>query len=220
MSVAVMLQVLGWVSVAWMVTVHLLVQYRLSPDGMAYRIAGCAAAASVLAVSVAEAVWPVAVLGLLWLRTELFGHWDHVPERLTAPPVPSPARPRMPALLEATLTSPPRADSLRPDPRPYLPDPQVPTPHGANPQVANRQVADPHRANRQVADTHAADPQVRRLHLPHPHLDRRTVDRVFKVEMGMMIIIAVVVFGIWAEQQRKAFADDTNQAVCYWINDC
>jgi hypothetical protein len=154
MSVAVILQALGWVSVVGLVTVHLLIQKgRLPADGTAYRIAGCVASASVVAAAAAEKIWPVAVLGLLWLRIEVFGH----PARLSPGPAPD-----------------------------LLPHPHLP-------------------------------------HLPHPHLPNprpRTVDRIFKAEMAVVIAIAVVLFGVWAEQQRTSFRQETDQVVCNWIEGC
>jgi hypothetical protein len=46
------------------------------------------------------------------------------------------------------------------------------------------------------------------------------VDRVFKVEMAVVIVIALVFFGIWAEQQRAAFTTNTDYVVCNWIEGC
>src|SRR5690242_3566842 len=144
MSVTVVLQALGWVSVVWLVVVYAMVQRgRLPGDGRAYRIAGSAAAASVVAASVAEEIWPVAVLGLLWLRTEVFGHRHHLPHDQAAPGAPDQPPARMPELLVGAL-----ARGVH----------QVPHPHP---------------------------------HLPHPHLARRTVDWVFRVEMGIVITVVV-----------------------------
>jgi hypothetical protein len=74
-SVPLVLQVLGWVTVVWLVTIYLLIgRGRLPHGGAAARIAGGAAAASVIAASLAANLWPVAALGLLWLRIEVFAH--------------------------------------------------------------------------------------------------------------------------------------------------
>ena len=174
MSVNVVLQALGWVSVVWLVVVYAMVQRgRLPRDGRAYRIAGSAAAASVVAASVAEEIWPVAVLGLLWLRTEVFGHRHHLPDGETAPGVPDQPAARMPELLVGAL-----ARGVQQAPHPHLPHP----------------------------------------HLPHPA--RRTVDRVFRVEMGIVITIVVVLFGIWAQQQREEVGRHSNRVVCNWIDGC
>ena len=75
MSAHTILQTLGWVPVLWLVTVHLLVDRRRLPrDGWALRIAACAAAAVVIAASIQADMWPLAGLGLLWLRSEVFAH--------------------------------------------------------------------------------------------------------------------------------------------------
>ncbi len=190
MSVAVVLQALGWVSVVWLVVVHALVQRgRLPRDGMAYRIAGCVAAGSVVTASVVAEIWPVVVLGLLWLRIEVFGHRHHVADDRTETTTSDRTQAGMPGLLVHTLGPAKSAGRSQP---PNVPHPQ---PHHSRPHL-------PH------------------PHLPHPHLDRRTVDRVFKIEMGIVITVAVVLFGIWTEQQRAAFGSNTNRVVCSWIDGC
>lgn len=211
MSVAIMLQALGWVSVLWLVTVHLLIQRgRLRQNGKAYRIAGCAAAASVVAASAAEELWPVAVLGLLWLRIEVFGHRNHVPE----------CRPEAAAL-----------DVLGADPdfggphlagRDPVPEPEsMPTLLvGALTQGNQRPTVAPGAKDSAHPQRHSHAPHIPLPHIPHPHLAPRVVDRVFKVEMGIVIVIALVFFGIWAEQQRASFAQNTNYVVCNWIEGC
>ncbi len=75
MSASLILQTLGWVPVVWLVTAHLLVERgHGSRDGANLRIAGCAAAVVVVAAAIVANMWPVAALGLLWLRTEVFAH--------------------------------------------------------------------------------------------------------------------------------------------------
>ena len=178
MSVAVMLQAWGWVSVIWLVAVHLLIRRgRLPQHGRAYQVAGSVAATSVIAASAAEDLWPVAVLGLLWLRVEVFGHRRPHDSR-EHPAVPMPEF-LVGALDRGRHVSP---GSAGPDPEHH--------PHHL-----------PH-------------------HLPHPHLSARVVDRVFKVEMGIVIVIAVVLFGIWAQQNRATFTTRSNYVVCNWINGC
>jgi hypothetical protein len=46
------------------------------------------------------------------------------------------------------------------------------------------------------------------------------VNRIFKAEMAVVIAIAVVLFGVWAEQQRASFRQETDQVVCNWIEGC
>jgi hypothetical protein len=88
MSVPVVLQALGWLPVVWLGTVHVLVERgRLPRGGRAFRISAGVAAACVVLAGVDEGMWPVAALGLLWLRSEVFGH-----PRLSiaaAPPLPA-----------------------------------------------------------------------------------------------------------------------------------
>jgi hypothetical protein len=271
MSVAVILQALGWVSAVGLVTVHLMIKRgRLRSDGRAYRIAGCAAAASVVAASVSAGIWPVAVLGLLWLRIEVFGHRHHVPENQfpalgpgpvfaqghvitagqaadrpgdwpgdwagetsadrpgdqpadqTVDHVTDPSRQpeRMPWFLAGAMDrgrSPARGAAktktktntkgrARPGARPAVPQ-QVPQQH-------------PHRPQLHLPHPHLPHPHLPHPHLPHPHLGRRTVDRVFKVEMGIVISIALVLFVIWAEEQRASFRTTTDYVVCNWIEGC
>jgi hypothetical protein len=221
-SVAVILQALGWVSVVGLVTVHLLIQRgRLRSDGPAYRIAGCAAAACVVAASAAEQLWPVAVLGLLWLRIEVFGHRNHVPECPAEPSAPAPepepesapVPERMPWLLMDALQRPKAAPSKVPPPKARRQTLPVPArPPQPRPPEAHRPVQHP--------PAHLPHAHLPHPHLPHPHLGRRTVDRVFKIEMGIVIVIALVLFGIWAEQQRERFTTTTDYVVCNWIEGC
>jgi hypothetical protein len=182
-SVAVMLQALGWVCVVWLMAVHLMIQHgRLPQGGTAYRIAGCAAALSVVLASAVEEIWPVAVLGLLWLRIEVFGH-RHAGLR-EGDESPGPAR--MPLFLAGALT---RGEK--------------------HPPVRSGHPSPPNRAG-------PAQPH----HLPHPHLGPRAVDRVFKFEMAVIIVIALVLFVLWAQQQRDSVGRDANYTVCNWIQGC
>jgi hypothetical protein len=75
MTVLEVLQAAGWLAAVWLVTVQVLVaRGRLAPGTTAVRTAGGAAAVVVVAACAAASLWPVAVLGLLWLRSEVFGH--------------------------------------------------------------------------------------------------------------------------------------------------
>ena len=138
-DVDVMLQALGWVSVVWLVTVEVLIrQGRMTAYGPGFRVAGCAAAASVLAASVSERIWPVAVLGLLWLRTEVFGHRRGQQDSPAARParVYEHAAVFVPGFGPREVSYDPPAMDDEPDPgdgghfhRPHLPHPHVPHPH-------------------------------------------------------------------------------------------
>ena len=204
MIVAVTMQALGWVSVVWLVTVHVLIQRgRLPRDGRAYRIAGCAAAASVVAASAAEFIWPVAVLGLLWLRIEVFGHRHHAPDRQVASRMPTKARIPVQTQTQTQTPAPARMPELI----------AGALAHGA--ERAREAQSHPHAPRPQLPHPHIPHP-----HIPHPHLDTRTVDRVFRIEMGIVIVIAVVLFGLWAQEQWQGFRHDTDKVVCSWIDGC
>jgi hypothetical protein len=188
-TVAVLLQALGWVCVVWLVTVHLMIQRgRLPRAGRAYRVAGCAAAVSVVLASAVEEIWPVAVLGLLWLRIEVFGHRHAEQEDQGG----SPARTRMPTFLSGALAR---------GGKPSQPHPHSSADPGPPQHPDSSGTSHPH-------------------HLPHPHLGPRAVDRVFKFEMGVIIVIALVLFVIWGQQQREAVGRDANYTVCNWIHGC
>lgn len=179
-----LLQTLGWISVVWLIAVDVLTRRgMLPPGGRGYRIAGCAAALCVVAASVSERIWPVAVLGLLWLRTEVFRHHSREWEAEQEPEVrfvPAPVGVRVSGA----------DDEEEPVRRPHL---RLPHPH--LPQV----------------------------HLPHPHrphlprMSQRFVSVAFRVEMAVVIVIASVLFFLWAEQQRDAFRPRTDGVLCNWI---
>jgi hypothetical protein len=214
MSVAVMLQAWGWVSVVWLVTVLLLIgRGRLPAHGRAYQLAGSVAAASVIAASAAEKIWPVAVLGLLWLRVEVFGHRHRAePARAHDGHLERGARP------DAHPEGHPDARSSRRVPAAPMPDFLVGAlDRGSRPGASGHHSSpEPHPSAPHSSHSLSAP----HPHLPHPHLGRRAVDRVFKVEMGIVIVIAVVLFGIWAEQNRANFSSNTDYVVCNWIDGC
>jgi hypothetical protein len=192
MSVAGALQVLSWGCAFSWVTVQLLIQRgRLFEGGLAHLIAGCAAAASVIAVGASEAIWPVAVLGLLWLWIEMSGHRRLAPKGRIETSIPVQTRARMPELLVSALARGSKqsgsGSGSKQSPSMVLPAPK-------------------------------AHPHIPHPHLPHP--GKRTVDRVFKIEIGIVVIIAVVLFGIWAEQQRATFRENTNKVLCNWVEGC
>jgi hypothetical protein len=229
MSFAVVLQALGWVSVVWLVVVHAMVQRgRLPRDGRAYRIAGCAAATSVVAAGVAEEIWPVAVLGVLWLRTEIFGHRHHIPDRrIQAGEAPAlgHARAGQARALGQAQAGQARALGRAPGAMPELlvsalgrnaNQPPFPLPAQHTPDTEHHSDAEHH----PDAGHHLHLPHLPHPHLPHPHLARRTVDRVFKIEMAIVITIAAVLFIFWAEQQRVTFTRNSDKVVCNWIEGC
>jgi hypothetical protein len=76
-TVEIIIHLVCWAAVVALVVVHLLVEReRLPRGGAAFRLAGAAAAASIVAAAVMTRFWPIAALGLLWLRTEVFAHRD------------------------------------------------------------------------------------------------------------------------------------------------
>jgi hypothetical protein len=68
-------QVACSVAVVALTVVHVLVERgRLSRGGAALRLAGGSAAVCIMAAAIVTRFWPIAALGLLWLRTEVFAH--------------------------------------------------------------------------------------------------------------------------------------------------
>jgi hypothetical protein len=75
MTSETIVQIACWVAVSALMVVHVLVERgRLSRGGAALRLAGGAAAGCIIAAAVVTRFWPIAALGLLWLRTEVFAH--------------------------------------------------------------------------------------------------------------------------------------------------
>jgi hypothetical protein len=80
MSVTTVLEALGWIPVVWLLAVHTLHDRGRLPDhARSLRVAGFVAAATVVAGAVATRMWPLAALGVLWLRSEVFAHRHPAP---------------------------------------------------------------------------------------------------------------------------------------------
>jgi hypothetical protein len=195
-DVDVLLQALGWVTIIGLVTVEMLIRRgRAAAFGPAFRWAGCAAAASVVAASLAERIWPVAVLGLLWLRTEVFGH-----RRGEARAGRSAPRPEHSAVFVPGF-------GPREVPR------RVPVGAGGPSVLEPEDETD-------LEPWHLPHPHLPHPHLPHPHLTRRFVDLAFRIEMAVVILIASVLFVVWGQQQRETVGRDANNTMCHWLREC
>ena len=49
---------------------------------------------------------------------------------------------------------------------------------------------------------------------------KHVTDLILKVEIIAVVVIALVLFGIWAEGQRREFVRTTNQNVCEMAYNC
>jgi hypothetical protein len=211
MSARTILITLGWVPVLWLVIAQFLVDRRRLPrDGAGLRVAGCAAAIVVVTAGVFTQMWPVAALGLLWLRTEVFAHRHPIHEfqayreqaRRDAAPKPTGTKPTTgtkgtaPVPLKvADLVG---AQRRRPAPAPGRAASHV-TSHTAAQQAGRR-------------TAYKAE------HPPKPQrLGPRTVDAIFKIEVIIVVIVALVLFGSWAESHRSNFNRKANTSVCQFL---
>jgi len=173
MSISAILRALGWIPVVWLLGVHLLVERgRLPRDGAAFRLAGCAAAGLVITAGVMFAMWPVAALGLLWLRTEVFAHRHSL------------------ELDEAR-----RERFRREGPQPRLVRPAA----GQVGTISQR-----------------IESATRR----RPRFGPRAVNAVFKIEVMIAAIIALVAFSAWAQHQKASFDQNANTTLCRLRGGC
>jgi hypothetical protein len=221
MSVPVVEQALEWLPVLWLVTVHLLIERgRLPRGGWAFRIAAGTAAASVLAASLATGMWPVAALGLLWLRTEVFRHPHATESDLAAPD-----------LAESDLAE---SDLAAPD---------LAAPDLAAPEKTHRHQAQPDRPHeiriqpdwapgpspRASAGRAAAAPSARTAQRRRPRsgftaglfrYGPPAMAWLFKIEIVVVIIVLLVLFGSWSGQQRHSFNHRANTTLCGLLGGC
>jgi len=271
MSATDLVQAFGWIPVCWLLTVHVLIRFgRLSRHGLAVRVAGVVAALTVVVAAVTAGLWPVAVLGLLFGRTDLLGHRHHdereahrvrdLLERFgrhhdTQPSQDPPARPdtgetppqgavpdtgdpgATPAAEPATTIPAARRASAqqRPPMHPrdeLLPDIRIhhgPLGSSGAPAGASRSTA-----TAPVVRSHAKDdpdfvPAVvglRQAHHQQPQdqarprgnrlIDgtKRFTDLLLKLEIVVVVVVALVLFGVWAEGQRQEFVRNTRDLVC------
>jgi hypothetical protein len=72
-STEILVQAVGWGAAAWLLVDQIRLR-RGRPPGAGHRAAEAAAAATVIAFAVLDGLWPVAAIGLLWLRAAVFRH--------------------------------------------------------------------------------------------------------------------------------------------------
>ena len=274
MSATLILETLGWVPVAWLVAVLLLVDRgRLPRDGLALRIAGCAAAAVVVAAAAVANMWPVAALGLLWLRTEVFAHRHPIHEfhahreharqdrarREQAAAGRSSAEAEVTelALIEQGLSEPGptdlpadqqpndgRGDEAQHRPKRLQPDLahqtlaqlELPTPGQTRQRQISHGHANPGQSDRRPPPSglprprasygggsrpgRPGTPDSTHHHRPAKSLGARIIDAIFKIEVMIVVIVALVIFGIWAQHQRIVFTQNADSSLCKLMGGC
>jgi hypothetical protein len=197
MSIHVIVQALEWLPVLWLVTVHLLVERgRLPCGGWAFRIAAGSAAASLLVASLATGMWQMAALGLLWLRTEVFAHSHPSQQASTGPARPGQVRDR-----------PDRPHEIRIQ-RDWAPRPNRP----------------PNRPHSDSAATPASRPAQRRQRSAFTNglfrFGPPAMAWLFKIEIVVVIIVALVLFAGWSAEQRSSFNHRANTTLCGLMGGC
>ncbi len=217
MSLSVVVQGLGWVSVVWLIAVHMLIhQGRLHRGGMAPRVAGAVAALVIVVASLLTELWPVFVLGLLWLRSELWHR--HSPDEAWFP---LPDEHPHPDLPEAELTHGPAGPGRD---APSLPDSHPEShrePHPdrfplSGPSGSTVTSARP-RSRPAAARAGTTTRPAGRTDSPHPHhplISRHTVDVLFRIEMGLLVLVTLAAFGFWAYQERPGFEQRADTSLC------
>jgi hypothetical protein len=231
MSVHVAVQALEWLPVLGLVTVHVLIERgRLPRFGWAFRIAACAAAASVLAASLATGMWPVAALGLLWLRTEVFSH-----PPVTATPEPDPvaqntffhdkfvpsAPPQDPAVPAASRTTPARttpapqhkAREIRIQPDWVRPPPA----RGRRPGAAGTPGA---KTGTKTGKKAGASRPRSGFMAGLLRYGPPAMAALFKIEIIVVVIVLLVLFGSWSSHQRSGFNKRSNTTLCGLMGGC
>lgn len=281
MSVTDVVQAFGWIPVCWLLAVHVLIRFgRLPRHGRAVRIAGVVAALTVVVVAVLAQLWPVAVLGLLFGRTDLLGHRHHdereahriqdlldrfhrhrhepdaQPASEQQPESEQPGEPEQPGGAEQP---PGRVGQERPAPRtpPLLPSARRSAADLIAPQFPAREVlpdmrihhgpASPAaaRASRSATATIRSRPRtkddpdfvpaavgLREAHHPDPQTRpqsrgmravgsaQRLANLALKLEIGAVVVVALVLFGIWSEGQREEFVRNSDQLICRISSSC
>ncbi|GAB3268333.1 hypothetical protein [Kineosporia babensis] len=231
MSVAEIIQAFGWIPVCWLLAVHILIRMgRLPRYGRAVRMAGYLAALTIVAAAVTTRMWPIAVLGLLFMRTELLGHRhaEESPEKAEPERVPTARRPLHDddELLDDVRIHHGGGGGAR-----LLPGRTAASAAMLNartePVHLGHDKSDPDFVPASVGlrdlhhddhPPHPRDPQER----DHPILQgaKHVTDIVLKVEIVAVVVIALVLFGVWAEGQRRDFVRNTNYNVCEMSSSC
>ncbi|GLY18338.1 hypothetical protein LWF15_23580 [Kineosporia rhizophila] len=239
MSVAEIIQAFGWIPVCWLLAVHILIRLgRLPRYGAAVRVAGYVAALTIVAAAVSTRMWPIAVLGLLFMRTELLGH-RHADERDDN---------RLMTMFERFRRSAPDTGGEPGVPRARRPlhegeelvdDVRIHHGSGTPAHLPGRTAASAATLRaRTVPPSHAKDDPdfvPASVGLREPHHDHQEENRsgmrflssakhftdlVLKVEIIAVVVVALVLFGVWAEGQRREFTRTTNSNVCEMSFSC
>lgn len=249
MSYSLTLETLGWIPVVWLVTTQLFVERgRLPRDGVALRLAACGAALVVVTVAALAGLWPVAALGLLWLRTEVFAHQHPIHEfrahreqvrRERAQQEENQREQARLAYLEenrsriasesvrAELAHHAIAHPGSPDGRQLVDDgPRRLSQGHANPGQSDRTQKTPGpprpRAGHGVGgDRRPPSSSGRAPVVRQKKLGERVLDAIFKLEVVTMVIVALVLFGLWTQHQHISFGRNANSSLCrFMINGC
>jgi len=246
MSLAEIIQAFGWIPVCWLLAVHILIRLgRMPRHGTGVRVAGYVAALTIAAAAVTTRMWPIAVLGLLFMRTELLGHRHHHEREahrmqtmidrfrrhpdLNPGPVPAPrhAQPADEGGTEVRIHHGP--SGVGPG-RGRHPEYTVP---GMTAATATTLRARTHEKN--DPDFVPAAVGLREGHA-HPEAHHETdpagsgmrflssakhfTDVVLKLEIIAVVVIALVLFGVWAEGQRRDFTQKSDRNVCQLSYSC
>ncbi|GLY31769.1 hypothetical protein [Kineosporia sp. NBRC 101731] len=256
MSVADIIRAFGWIPVAWLLTVHLLIRFGRAPrHGSAIRIAGWVAALTIMAAALATRMWPIAALGLLFMRTELLGH-RHADEREAhrvqdlldrfrrheeekRHPVPGARTPldNIHALHDQEEVLPDvhihhGGSGLTPASarHPEYTVPGVTAASAATLRARTHDKTDPDFVPATVGlrephhETH--HPSHHPSQTAHPATMRaigsakRFTDLLLKVEIIAVVVVALVLFGIWAEGQRREFTRNSDSTICKLSYSC
>jgi hypothetical protein len=261
MSVTTTVQALGWIPVVWLLVVHLLHDRDKLPDhARPLRVAGFFAAATVVAGAVATQMWPLAALGVLWLRSEVFAHRHHAPapdpDDASAPEIhwhehddedvedAEDVEDREPEVLnDVRIHHGPTAVvhghtveelpvQARRDPAEELHGPQVRRSVPGRPRdpgssrarqpasVALRSKPKPGSSSSRPRPSRPTDRAASRKHERGPGFTGRmswALSILFKIEIVVVVVIALVLLGIWSNHQRGDFNDRANHTLCGWM---
>lgn len=214
-------QVVGWVAVVWLIAVHLLIQQgRMHRGGTVPRLAGVLAALVIAVAGLLAEIWPVFVLGLLWLRSELWHR--HSPDDSWFPPPEEHPHLDLP---DAEVTHESHRAS---DPRPVRADPAAPASRsGGSTATKPRAVPAPRtrpapgRSGRPSgAPSASSRPEHQEDHTRRPVVSRRMVDVLFRIEITLLILVTVAAFAFWGFQNRPGFAHKANTNLCRLLGGC
>ncbi|MBT0771874.1 hypothetical protein KIH74_23230 [Kineosporia sp. J2-2] len=238
MSVADVIQAFGWIPVIWLLTVHLLIRFgRLPRHGTAVRAAGFVAAVTIVAAALATRMWPIAVLGFLFMRTELFGHRHHdereahrlhdLMERFRHHQEQEAAAPaRIPGARVPLHEN----EEVLEDVRIHHGHDGVGPSSGRHPEytVPGMTAAPATTLRARTKDDPDFVPAAVGLRHPHHRPEpehptggmrflnsaKRFTDLLLKLEIIAVVVIALVLFGIWAEGQRRDFTRNSDSTIC------